>query len=86
MNGTLRILYRTVVIGLLMSGASLAQDNAGEDQNLKKEVQELKKEIKALRVELKGMRRDITKAVSAMKSGKQPSPKPQRPAMTLVGK
>ena len=87
MNGTITILYRTAVIGLLMSAASLAQDNAGEVQNLKKEVQELKKEIKALRVELKGMRGDITKAVAAMKSGQRPPPaKRQRPAMTLVGK
>jgi len=88
MNGTIRILYRTAVIGLLMSAASFAQDNTGEVQDLKKEVQELKKEIQALRGDLKGMRGDITKAVAAMKSGKRaPAPKrQQRPAMTLVGK
>ena len=88
MNGTFTILYRTAVIGLLMTAASFAQDNTDEVQNLKKEVQELKKEIQALRGDLKGMRGDITKAVAAMKSGKRaPAPKrQQRPAMTLVGK
>ena len=87
MNGTFTILYRTAVIGLLMTAASFAQDNTDEVQNLKKEVQELKKEIQALRGDLKGMRGDITKAVAAMKSGKRaPAPKRQRPAMTLVGK
>ena len=86
MYGTFTILYRTAVIGLLMSGASFAQDNAGEVQDLKKEVQELKKEIKALRDELKGMRGDITKAVAAMKSGQRPAGQRQRPAMTMVGK
>ena len=65
MSGTFTILSRTAVIGLLMSGASLAQDNAGADQDLKKEVQELKKEIKALRDELKGMRGDITSRPSS---------------------
>ncbi len=48
MYGTFTILYRTAVIGLLISGASFAQGNAGEDQELRKEVQELKKEIKGL--------------------------------------
>ena len=86
MNGAFTILYRTAVIGLLMSGASLGQDTAGEVQGLKKEVQELKKEIKALRDDLKGMRGDITKAIAAMKSGSRPAVKRQRPAMTMVGK
>ncbi len=86
MYGTFTILYRTAVIGLLMSGVSFAQDHAGEVQDLKKEVQELKKEIKALRDELKGMRGDITKAVAAMKSGQRPAGQRQRPAMTMVGK
>ena len=85
MSGTFTILSRTAVIGLLMSGASFAQDNAGEAQDLKKEVQELKKEIKGLRDEVKGMRSDITKAVAAMKSAKKPAPR-QRPAMTRLGK
>ena len=46
MYGSFKNLYRTAVIGLLMSGASFAQDNAGGVQELRKEVQELKKEIK----------------------------------------
>ncbi len=86
MHGTFTILYRTAVFGLLMSGASFAQQNAGEVQELKKEVQGLKKEIKALRDDLRGMRGDITKAVAAMKSGQRPSGKRQRPAMAMVGK
>ncbi len=86
MYGKFTILCRTAVIGLLMSGASFAQNNAGEVQDLKKEVQELKKEIKALRDELRGMRGDITKAVAAMKSGQRPPAQRQRPAMTMVGK
>ncbi len=86
MSGTFTILSRTAVIGWLMSGASFAQDNAGEVGELKKEVQELKKEIKALRADLKGMRGDITKAVAAMKSKPRPAAKRQRPAMTMLGK
>ncbi len=86
MHGTFTILCRTAVIGLLMSGASFAQDKAGEDQDLKKEVQGLKEEIKALRGELKGMRGDITKAVAAMKAGQRPAGQRQRPAMTMLGK
>ncbi len=79
-----KILCCSAVIGVLMSGASYAQDNAGED--LKKEVQSLKKEVQALRKEVKGMRGDITKAIAAMKSGtKAAAPRP-RPAMTMVGK
>ena len=85
MYGSFKILCHTAVIGLLMSGASFAQDNAGEIQELKKEVQELKTEIKALRDEVKGMRGDITKAVAAMKSAKRPAPR-KRPAMTMLGK
>ncbi len=87
MHGKFTKLYRTAVIGLLMSGTAFAQDNTGEVQDLKKEVQELKQEIKALRNDLKGMRGDIMKAVAAMKSGRQPArPQQQRPAMTMVGK
>ena len=86
MSGRFTILSRTAVIGLLMSGASLAQENASEVQDLKKEVQELRKEIKALRDDLKGMRGDITKAVAAMKSKQRPAGKRQRPAMKMVGK
>ena len=86
MYGSIKISYCTAVIGLLMSGASFAQDNAGEVQDLKKEVQELKKEIRALRDDLKGMRGDITKAVAAMKSGQRRAGQRQRPAMTMVGK
>ncbi len=81
-----RILCCTAVIGVLMSGASYAQDTAGEGQDLKKDFQELKKEVQALRNEVKGMRRDITKAVAAMKSGQRPAAPRQRPAMTMVGK
>ena len=85
MYGSFKILYGTAVIGLLMSGASFAQDKAGEDQDLRKEVQELKKEIKGLRDEVKGMRGDITKAIAAMKTAQKPAPR-QRPAMTMLGK
>lgn len=86
MNGTIKILRSTLVIGLLLSAASSGQDNAGEVQELKKEVQGLKAEVKAMRADLKGMRGDITKAVAAMRSGQRPAPKRQRPAMTMVGK
>jgi thiol-disulfide isomerase/thioredoxin len=85
MYASFKILYGTAVFGLLMSGASFAQDKTGEVEELKKEVQELKKEITALRAEFKGMRGDIMKAVAAMKSGKKPAPR-QRPAMTMLGK
>ena len=85
MYGSFKIFCRTAVIGLLMSGASFAQNDAGEDQDLRKGVQELKKEIKGLRDEVKGMRSDITKAIAAMKTAQKPAPR-QRPAMTMLGK
>ncbi len=90
MYGTFTILYRTAVIGLLISGASFAQGNAGEDQDLKKELQELRKDINALTEELKGVRGDIGRAVLAFKAMQappsgRPSGKRQRPAMTMVG-
>lgn len=80
------ILCCTTVIGVLMSGASYAQDTVGEGQDLKKEVQDLKKQVEVLREEVKGMRGEITKAVAAMKSAKRPAAPRQRPAMTMVGK
>ena len=85
MYGSIKTFYCTAVFGLLMSGASFAQNNAGDVQELRKEVQELKKEIQGLRDDVKGMRGDITKAVAAMKSAKKPAAR-QRPAMTMLGK
>ncbi len=78
MNGKISMLYRTAVVGLLISGAAFAQDNSEEIKALRKEVQELRNDIK-------GMRGDINKAVAAMKSGARPAAPQQRPAMTMIG-
>jgi len=81
MNGKFSTLCRTAVIGLLISGVSLAQNSTGDIQELKKEIQGLKNEVKA-------MRGDLTKAIAAMKSARPAArpQQPQRPAMSMIGK
>jgi len=93
-----RIFRLTTAFALLLSNGTgvLAQDNAaGQDaqelkqiqEDLKKEIAGLRTEMKAMKNEFRAMRAELTKAVAAIKSAKPAArPKPQRPAMTMLGK